>query len=101
MGFLSTKSAEIWEFSGSKWTSTGSDTVSQLNRVICDGKKVVNSDESKFNLLNFDGRIRVWRQKGERYLPECINKSTKGGGGSVMFLGYIIFAYYECQILYF
>ena len=50
---------------------------------------VLFSDESKFNLLNCDGRIRVWRQSHERYLPECTRKTVKGGGGSVMVWGCI------------
>ena len=54
-------------------------------------KNVVYSDESKFNLLNSDGRIRVWREKGSVISPECANKSIRGGGGSVMFWGCISF----------
>ncbi|GFU43910.1 hypothetical protein TNCV_652841 [Trichonephila clavipes] len=31
------------------------------------GKKVVFSDESRFNLWTDDNRVRVWRHPGERY----------------------------------
>ena len=50
---------------------------------------VLFSDESKFNLYNCDGRIRVWRQSHERYLPDCTRKTVKGGGGSIMVWGCI------------
>ncbi|GFX00866.1 transposable element Tc1 transposase [Trichonephila clavipes] len=34
--------------------------------------QVVFSDESRFNLWNHDGHIRVRRYAGERCLPECV-----------------------------
>ncbi|GFW51625.1 transposable element Tc1 transposase [Trichonephila clavipes] len=37
-----------------------------------DWHQVVFSDESRFNLWDHDGRIRVRRYAGERCLPECV-----------------------------
>ncbi|PRD27150.1 UNVERIFIED_CONTAM: hypothetical protein NCL1_36157 [Trichonephila clavipes] len=37
-----------------------------------DWHQVVFSDESRFNLGNHDGRIRVRRYAGEHCLPECV-----------------------------
>ena len=36
-------------------------------------------------ILTSDGRIRVWRCKGERYIPECTIKTLINCGGSLMF----------------
>ena len=44
---------------------------------------VVFSDESKFNVHHHDGRIRVFRSKGERFQDSCVSKVNRGGGGSV------------------
>ncbi|GFV52877.1 transposable element Tc1 transposase [Trichonephila clavipes] len=37
-----------------------------------DWHQVVFSDDSRFNLRDHDGRIRVRRYIGERCLPECV-----------------------------
>lgn len=50
-------------------------------------RKVLFSDESKFNRLRSDGRIYVRRYKGEKYHPKCILHTMRGGGGSVMVWG--------------
>ena len=55
---------------------------------------ILFSDESKFNLYHSDGRIRVWRQSHERYLPECTQGTVRGGGGSVLFWG----VFHEMQL---
>ena len=52
-------------------------------------KNIIFSDESKFYLLSPDGRIRVWRNKNERYSPDCTLKTLTSGGGSLMFWGCI------------
>jgi transposase len=44
---------------------------------------VIFSDESKFNVSNSDGRVRVYRNKGERFLDKCVQKRNKWGGGGV------------------
>ena len=45
------------------------------------------SDESKFNVFGNDGQRFVWRQSGERLSPQCVKKTVKFGGGSVMVWG--------------
>lgn len=37
-------------------------------------RSVVWSEESKFNVQGSDGRIRVIRKEGERYLPDMVKK---------------------------
>ena len=44
---------------------------------------VVFSDESKFNVSRADGRLRVYRARGERYLEKCVLQKNRWGGGSV------------------
>ncbi len=56
--------------------------------MLCGQRKTVHfSDESKFNLFGSDGKHYVRRQTGERLNPNCVKKSVKGGGGSVMVCG--------------
>ena len=45
---------------------------------------VLFSDESRFKVNFADGRIRIWRKKGERYDTKCIQQCDQYGGGSVM-----------------
>lgn len=54
-----------------------------------DWQQVVFSDESRFNLWHHDGRIRVRRYAGERYLPECIIERHSGRTPGVMVWGAI------------
>lgn len=49
--------------------------------------RIVFTDESKFNLQGADGRIRVWRRKGERLDPANVIQRDRYGGGSVMVWG--------------
>lgn len=44
-------------------------------------QNVVFSDESRFNLWNADGRIRVYRRRHERYVDNCVENNPYGGGG--------------------
>ena len=46
--------------------------------------RVMFTDESRFRLEHPDGRIRVWRRTGERFLEDCVLPKTAYGGGSVM-----------------
>ena len=46
--------------------------------------RVLFSDESRFNLSHYDGRIRVFRRRGERFADNCLIESDRFGGGSVM-----------------
>ena len=52
-----------------------------------DWKHVVWSDESRFQLLRADGRVRVWRQPHEYMDPTCQQGTVQAGGGSVMVCG--------------
>ena len=45
-------------------------------------------DESRFSLMMNDGRARVWRAAGERFLPECQAKFMRNSPASVMVWGY-------------
>ncbi|GFW43035.1 transposable element Tc1 transposase [Trichonephila clavipes] len=49
-----------------------------------DWHQVVFSDESRFNLWDHDGRIRVRRYAGERCLPECVIERHRGLTPGVM-----------------
>lgn len=57
------------------------------NWTVEDWKKVLWSDESKFEVFGSKRRIYVRRHVNEKYLPECIVPSVKHGGGSVMVWG--------------
>ena len=46
--------------------------------------RVVFSDESRFNLRFHDGRIRVYRRRGERISDATVSERDRYGGGSVM-----------------
>ena len=56
------------------------------NHVFCRPERfqrVVWSDESWFRLFKNHGRVRVWRQPGERYRDDPIQYSRQAGDGSV------------------
>lgn len=50
-------------------------------------KQIIFSDETKINLRNSDGTLKIWRKKGERYNPKNVVNTVKYSGGSVMFWG--------------
>ena len=52
-----------------------------------DLNNVLFSDEARFNLSHADGRIRVYRRTGERYVSCCVIQRDRFGGGSVMVWG--------------
>lgn len=52
-------------------------------------RDVIFSDESRFCLQHHDGRIRVWRHRGERTLPACIRHRHTGPSPGVMVWGAI------------
>lgn len=47
-------------------------------------RNVLFTDESRFLLTRADGRARVYRRRGERYAPNCVQQVVPFGGGSVM-----------------
>ncbi|XP_065662882.1 transposable element Tc1 transposase-like isoform X2 [Hydra vulgaris] len=50
-------------------------------------KKILWSDESKFNLKSSDGAQKVWRKAREAYKLSCVSGTVKYGGGNVMVWG--------------
>ncbi|GFV39203.1 transposable element Tcb2 transposase [Trichonephila clavipes] len=52
--------------------------------------RVQRNNESRFNLWDHDGRIRVRRYAGERYLPVCIIERHSGLTPGVMLWGFRI-----------
>jgi hypothetical protein len=41
------------------------------------------TDESRFGLDHNDGRVRVWRRPGERYIDSTLQEIVAFGGGSI------------------
>ncbi|GBL82581.1 Transposable element Tc1 transposase [Araneus ventricosus] len=52
-----------------------------------DWERVAWSDESRFRLLHFDGRLRIWRQAHEAMDNACQVGTVQGHGGSIMVWG--------------
>ena len=52
--------------------------------------RVLFSNESRFNLSHHDGRIRVFRRRGERFADNCLIENDRFGGGSVIVWGGIV-----------
>ena len=50
-------------------------------------KRVLWSDESKFNLFGTDGKVMVWRAPKEEFQPACTVPTVKHGGGNVKVWG--------------
>uniref|UniRef100_A0A2M4DS53 Putative transposase n=1 Tax=Anopheles darlingi TaxID=43151 RepID=A0A2M4DS53_ANODA len=50
-------------------------------------KNVLFTDESKFNIFGWDGRIKVWRPPGEGLNPKYTAKTVKHNGGGVLVWG--------------
>ena len=50
-------------------------------------KRVIWSDEKKFELMNTRRRVIVYRRKGQRYNIKFVKPSVKHGGGSIMVWG--------------
>ncbi len=52
-----------------------------------DWRKVLWSDESKFNMFGSDGLVYIRRRVGEEYHPRCTVRTVKHGGGNIMVWG--------------
>lgn len=65
-----------------------------------DWRRVIWSDESKFNLYNPDGGITIRRPPGKRYDEKYTRGTMKfGGGGSVMvWVGFTNFRIFESDV---
>ncbi|GFU55204.1 transposable element Tcb1 transposase [Trichonephila clavipes] len=67
----------------------------RLHRQWCDekrmwsaeGNEVVFTDESRICLQHHDGRIRVWRHRGERMLNSCVMHHHVGPAPGIMVWG--------------
>ena len=46
--------------------------------------RVLFTDESRFLLRRVDGRVRVFRRRGERFSENCVLRHDRYGGGSLM-----------------
>lgn len=49
--------------------------------------RVLFTDESRFTVAFNDGRRRVWRRQGERFVDGAVREADRYGGGSVMVWG--------------
>ena len=58
-----------------------------VNMPVSFWRKVLWTDESKFNLVKSDGAQKVWRKKGEAFTLSCIRGTVKFSGGNVMVWG--------------
>ena len=58
-----------------------------LRMTRADWAAVLFTDESRFNLYDNDGRLRVYRGRNERFSDNCIIERNRHGGGSVMIWG--------------
>nr|KAG5704581.1 hypothetical protein BaRGS_031845 [Batillaria attramentaria] len=52
-------------------------------------QNVLFSDESRFCIDHADGRVRVWRRRGDRYADNCFKENNAWGGPSLMLWGAI------------
>ena len=49
--------------------------------------QVLFSDESRFTMNQNDGRLRVWRRPGQRFIDATVQEKVAFGGGSVKVWG--------------
>ena len=50
-----------------------------------DWKRVVWSDETKINRIRSDGKMWVWKKRGEGLSNQLVEGTLKFGGGNLMF----------------
>lgn len=58
-----------------------------LNKPISFWKRVLWTDESKFEIFNQKRRVRVWRKSGEALQDRHLQPTVKHGGGNIMVWG--------------
>ncbi|GFV08119.1 transposable element Tcb1 transposase [Trichonephila clavipes] len=58
--------------------------VSAAKGAIKEWNEVVFTDESRISLQHHDGRIRVWRHRGERMLNSCVMHCHTGPAPGIM-----------------
>ncbi|GFX10075.1 transposable element Tcb1 transposase [Trichonephila clavipes] len=54
---------------------------------VVEWNEVVFTDESRICLQHHDGRIRVWRHRGERMLNSCVMHRNTGPSPGIMVWG--------------
>ena len=59
----------------------------QIRKPLSFWKRVIWSDEKKFELINSRRRVIVYRRTGERYKLKFVKPTMKYGGGSIMVWG--------------
>ncbi|GFW15227.1 transposable element Tcb1 transposase [Trichonephila clavipes] len=64
---------------------------------VAEWNEVVFTDESRICLQHHDGRIRVWRHRGERMLKNCVMHRHTGPASDIMVWGGI--GYHFCTPL--
>lgn len=57
------------------------------NWTLEDWSRCLFTDESRFRLVNSDGRILAWRERGRRYAEQFMVPTTAFGGGSICVWG--------------
>ena len=57
------------------------------NWTIEDWKRVIWSDETKINRIGSDGKVYVWKKKGDGLIDREVSGTIKFGGGSLMVWG--------------
>lgn len=50
-------------------------------------RRIVWTDESRFRLFKNDGRVKVWRVRGERFRNDLMLHTSQGMGGSIHIWG--------------
>jgi transposase len=65
-----------------------------------DWRKVIWSDESKFNLFNSDGKEYYWTDRPSELTEDAISPTVKFGGGGIMVWGCITWdGMFQCFIM--
>jgi len=60
---------------------------SHVNSQLRQLRPVLFTDDSRFPPTQRDGRQRVWRRRGEQYMPNVVQEGDRFGQGSVMVWG--------------